>query len=42
MECTKKRDEKKLEPKLRKKMEIDVIVGDDTGLLKKVHLMYNY
>ena len=44
MECTKKRDEKEkpLEPKLRRKLEFDVVVGDDTGLLKKVHLLYNY
>ena len=41
MECTKKRDQK-LEPKLRNKIELDVMVGDDTGLLKKVHLLYNY
>ena len=43
MECTNKRDEK-LEDKanLRKKLDFLVYAGDDTGLLKKVRLLYNY
>ena len=42
MECPKKREEKQLEPKLRQKMEFNVMVGDDTGLMKKVKMIYNY
>lgn len=40
---SKKRD-KKLEEdaKLRKNLKFDIFVGDDTGLLKKVKMLYNY
>ena len=45
MEC-KKRDkkDKKIEDeaKLRKKLQFDLYVGDDTGLIKKVKMLYNY
>mgnify|MGYP004546601839 CR=1 FL=1 len=42
MEC-KKRDKKiEDEAKLRKKLQFDLYVGDDTGLLKKVKMLYNY